>query len=151
MNQGDALEFFDDVVGGEDGAHAPDATVEYVLEAQNGRELTIELVEVDRKFVINKLAALPDEMLEMFTEVDDPEEAQARAEEEQALGGLSGDAIESFEDICAAGMEHPQLTEHHFEDMVSQLSLEVLFEMGAEIIELSLEDDGRITGFRKAN
>jgi len=87
MNQGDALEFFDEVVGGEDGAHAPNNTVEYVLEAQNGRELTIELVEVDRKFIINKLTALPDEMLQMFTEVDDPEEAQARAEEEQALGG----------------------------------------------------------------
>lgn len=148
MNEGDALDFYEDVV--EDGdATGPDKSVEYVLEAANGRELTIELTEVDRKFVIDKLNALPDEMLEMFSEVDDPEEAQERAQEQNALTGLSGDAVGAFEAICAKSMEHAELTQHHFDDMVQELSLEVVFEMGSEVIEMSLDDDGAITGFRE--
>jgi len=148
MNEGDALDFYEDVVGGGD-ASAPSETVEYVLEAANGRELTVELTPVDRKFVIDKLNALPDEMLELFSEVDDPEEAQERAQEQNALTGLSGDAIGAFEEICAESMEHGELTQHHFDEMVEELSLEIVFEMGSEVIEMSLDDDGAITGFRE--
>ena len=46
-------------------------------------------------------------------------------------------------------MEHGELTQHHFDDMVTELDLEVLFEMGSEIIEMSLSDSGKITGFRE--
>jgi len=45
-------------------------------------------------------------------------------------------------------MDHPELTEHHFEGIVQELSLEVLFEMGSVIIDISLQDSGKITGFR---
>lgn len=149
MEEGDALGFYEEVVGGENGPNAaPDTEKEFVLEAQNGRELTLTLVKSDRKYIIDQLNKLPDEMMEMFAEAEDPDEI----DEERAtdvLGGLSGDAIEAFEEICATGMEHPELTQHHFDDMVVQLDLEVLFEMGARIIEMSLEDSGRITGFRE--
>lgn len=149
MNEGDALDFYEEVVGGEDGPHtARKKRKTFVLEASNGRELQIDLVPVDRKFVIDQLSKLPEELLEMFSEADDPEDI----DEDQAanvLGGLNGDAIEAFENLCAEGMEHPELTQHHFESMVTQLDLEVLFEMGARVIELSLEDNGNITGFRE--
>ena len=148
MNEGDAFAFYEDVVGGEEGVDNTEQ-VEYVLEAANGRELELILTELDRKFVIDKLNSLPDEMLEMFSAVDDPEEAQRRAEEQNALTGLSGDAIGAFEDLCAESMEHGELTQHHFDDMVTELDLEVLFEMGSEIIEMSLSDSGKITGFRE--
>lgn len=147
MNEGDAFTFYEEVVGGEDGVDNTDQ-IEYVLEAANGRELDLYLTKLDRKFVIDKLNDLPDEMLELFAEVDDPEEAQERADEQNALAGLSGDAVGAFEELCAASMEHGELTQHHFDDLVAELSLEVLFEMGSEIIELSLEDNGKITGFR---
>ena len=150
MNEGDALDFYDDVVGGNDGATV-DQSVEYVLEAANGRELTVTLEPIDRKFVIDQLNKLPSEMLELFSEVDDPDEAQEMAEEQNALSGLSGEAIGAFEDICAESMEHGKLTQHHFDDLVQELSLEVVFEMGAEVIEMSLDDDGAITGFRERN
>jgi len=150
MNEADALDFFDEVVGGEDGPHA--ATTErreFVLEAANGRETTMLLTPCDRKYVIDQLNKLPDELLEMFAEADDVEEAQEEADATDALTGLSGDAIEAFENICATGMEHPDLTQHHFDQLVLEIGLEVLFEMGSIIIEMSLEDDGKITGFRE--
>ena len=148
MNEGDAFAFYEDVVGGEEGVDNTEQ-VEYVLEAENGRELELYLKEIDRKFVIDKLASLPDEMLEMFSEVDDPDEAQRRAEEQNALTGLSGDAVGAFEELCAESMEHGELTQHHFDDMVTEFDLEVLFEMGSEIIEMSLGNSGKITGFRE--
>jgi len=149
MNEGDAMEFFDEVVGGEDGPHAPSQETEYVLEAQNGRELTVTLKPVDRKFAIDKLNDLPDELLELFSEVEDPEEAQRQAEEAGALAGLSGSAIKAFEELCAESMSHPKLTTTHMEQVAKELDLEVLFEMGSQVVEMSLEDDGAISGFRK--
>lgn len=149
MDEGDALEFYEEVVGGNDPHAVPTPEEEYVLEAANGRELTVGLTPADRKFVIDQLNKLPDELMEMLSEVEDPEEAQERADAQNALTGLSGSAIEAFEELCAEGMQHPELTGHHFEDLVTQLDLEVLFEMGSVVIEMSLEDNGKITGFRE--
>jgi len=149
IQQEDALEFFEEVVGGEEGPHAAPARREKKkITADNGRELTIDLVPVDRKDAIDQLRKLPDELLEMFDEVDDPEEVQEEASAANALKGLSGEAIQAFEEICVMGMDHPELTEHHFEGIVQELSLEVLFEMGSVIIDISLQDSGKITGFR---
>lgn len=146
MDEGDALTFYNDVVGGDN--HASMERKEFVLQASNNRELEIYLTKVDRKFVIDQLNKLPEEMLEMFAQVDDPDDIDEE-EATDALGGLSGQAIEAFEELCAESMDHGELTEHHFEDMVTELDLEVLFEMGGRIIQMSLEDSGKITGFRE--
>lgn len=146
MDEGDALTFFEDVVGGEN--HSSMSRKEFVLTAANNRELTVYLTQLDRKFVIDQLNKLPDELLEMFAEVEDPEEID-EDEATSALSGLSGSAIEAFEELCAESMDHEELTQHHFEALVTELDLEVLFEMGARIIEMSLEDGGKITGFRE--
>jgi hypothetical protein len=148
MPEVDALDFYDEVVGN-DTPHAQGGSVEYTLSASSGHEFTLELQELDRKVVIDKLSELPDEMIDMFDGAETAEEAQQRAENQNALTGLSGDAIRAFEEICALSMTHEQLTEHHLKDMAEELELETLFEMGSEIIEISLENDGRIEGFRK--
>ena len=150
MEEGDALDFYEDVVGNEEQSdHVVDKGEEYVLEAKNNRELTVELVPLDRKFVIDKLNKLPDELLEVLDEADDADEATEEASASDALGGLSGAAIEAFEELCAESMEHGELTQHHFDKMATELGLEILFDIGARVIEMSLEDDGRIEGFRK--
>ena len=148
MDEGDALDFYEDVCDGSED-HIVESGEEYVLEADNGRELTVDITALDRKVVIDKLNELPDELLELFDEADDPEEAQEEASATDALSGLSGDAIGAFEDLCAKSMEHGELTTHHFESLAKELSLEVLFEIGSIVIENSLEDDGRISGFRE--
>lgn len=150
MKQENALEFYEDVVGGEDGPNsAPDQKREYTLEAINGRELTVDITPLDRKFVIDKLNDLPKELMELFSGAEDPEDAQEQAEATDALQGLSGGAIGAFEELCAESMDHGELTAHHFTGIAEELNLEVLFEIGAHIIEMSLEDDGKIKGFRE--
>lgn len=152
MEQGDALDFYQEVVGEESGPNAPPSQrKEYALEARNGREMKVDITPLDRKFVIDQLNRLPEELLELFSEVDDPEEAQEQANAANALTGLSGEAIGAFETLCSESMDHPELTEHHFEGLASELSLEVLFEIGSYVIEMSLEDDGKIAGFRELN
>jgi len=145
MDEGDALQFYEDVVGGEN--HV-DERREFVLTAANNREQTVYLTKLDRKYIIDQLNKLPDEMLEMFSEAEDPEDID---EEEAAstMSSLTGDAIEAFEKSCVESMDHPDLTEHHFEGMVEELNLEVLFEMGSRVMELSLDEGGKITGFRE--
>ena len=150
MDEGDALDFYKDVCGDpEQSDHIVEKGEPYVIEARNGRELELELTQLDRKVVIDKLNELPDELLELFDEADDAEEAQEEASATDALAGLSGDAIGAFESLCADSMEHGTLTSHHFEGLAEELSLEILFEMGSIIIEMSLEDDGKISGFRE--
>jgi hypothetical protein len=148
MEEPEAIQFYEDVVGGEN--HAETDRKEFVLEAANNRDLEIYLERLDRKYVIDQLNKLPDEMLEMFAEAEDPEDIDEE-EATQALSGLSGDAIEAFENICQKSMNHAQLTDHHFEEMVTELDLEVLFEMGSRVIEMSLDEGGKITGFRERN
>ena len=147
IGDGEPLQFYEDVVGGE---HTSEVKQKFELEAANGRTIVVGLKRVDRKYTIDQLNKLPDEMLEMFAEAEDPEELDEE-EASEAMSSLSGDAIEAFENLCQKGLEHPELTDHHFEGMVGELDLEILFELGAQVIEISLEDGGKITGFRELN
>ncbi|WP_153952850.1 hypothetical protein [Halosegnis longus] len=124
---------------------------EKVLEAADGAALTVELVEVDRGYLLDQVQKFPDDMLEALTEADDPEEAERRAEEENVMSGLDGSTIDAFESICARGIEHKDLTSQHIEQMVGAFGLEVLFPIGAEIMEISMGDDGGVTDFHEPN
>lgn len=144
------MEFMEAVV--EDDGPGVGETRTRILEAQNGMELEVELYGPDRDEIFDKLQQLPDELLEVLTEedIDDPEEAQAEADEAELLQGMSGDAIRAFEEICALGMRHPgELTTHHIEELVRELDLEVLFPFGVEVIEMALDNSGAIEDFRE--
>lgn len=148
MNESDAVEFFDELVNGsQSGAD----TEQYILEADSGQELTVQIEQLDRAYVIDKLNELPEEMLGQMEDVENPEQVDEEEVMQQAdgMGGIDGDAIRAFEELCAEGLEHPHLTTHEFQEIAHELSLEVLFEIGGRIIEMSLEQDGRVTGFRK--
>lgn len=123
---------------------------EYTLEHENGYELTVDLEVVDRKTLLDEISRLPDEMLETLSEAEDEEEAQEMAEDQNMLSGVNGQTILAFENICVESMNHEDLTRHNFEDMVGELSFEVLFEMGAQVIEMSFEEQGSIKDFHEA-
>jgi len=149
MDETEAVSFFDEMVNDKQGT----VREKYVLESESGHEIEVFIKQLDRAYVIDKLGELPDEMLQQMEDVENPEDL----DEEDAMqatggmGGLSGDAIRAFEELCAEGLDHGDLTTHQFKKIAHELSLEVLFEIGSIIIELSLEEDGRITGFRKAD
>lgn len=144
MTEVDGMEFYQRVTDSEPKSE------DFVLTHESNAEITIELVEVDRKKLMDEINRLPDEMMEMLSEAEDEDEAQELAEERNMLSGVNGQTILAFENICLESMAHPDLTRHNFEDMVQELSFEVLFEMGARVIELSFENQGSIKDFREA-
>lgn len=143
MQEVDALDFYERVVDEES------ETRERTLEHQSGATVSVDLTVVDRKDLLDEINKLPDEMLETISEAEDPEEAEERARSQNLLSGVTGETVEAFENICIESIEHEQWTSHHVEDVVSELDFEVLFPIGAEIIEFSFEDQGSITDFHE--
>lgn len=145
MQEVEAMDFVERVT--EDDAKR-DST-ERVLEAQDGAALTVEIVEVERGYMLDQLQKLPEEMLSALAGAEDPEEAQDQVEEEDMLTAVNSDTIDAFENLCAAGIEHADLTSQHIEKMVSTFDLEVLFPIGAEIMEISFDNGGSVTDFHE--
>lgn len=143
MADTEAIDFYNEVMDKDE------QTQEYTLEHERGYELTVELTSADRKAVLDEINKLPDEMLAAISEAEEGEETEV-AEERNMLANVDGDTVDAFEQICAMGMQHDELTTHHFEDMAEQLDFEVLFEMGAKIIEFSL-DESTIKDFHEVD
>lgn len=144
MQHVDAMEFFDRVVDDED---EPDETV--TLEHQSGAALDVHLKGLDRKEILDQLKNLPDSMVDAMTEAEDPEEAEERAREQNLMADVDGSTVEAFETLCTKGITHPELTSHNIERMVDEFDFEVLFSLGAQVIELSFEDGGSIENFHE--
>lgn len=147
MSEVNGLDFYDRVTSN------TKQSEEYTLVHDSGAEFTLELEEVNRKFVLDEINRLPDGMLEALSEADDEDEAQEMAEERNMLTNVNGNTILAFENICVESMNDPsgELTSHQFEDIVQNLSFEALFEMGSIIIENSIGDTGSIKDFHRVD
>jgi len=143
MTEVDAMEFYQKL------SDSTDVVRETTLTHRSNAELTVELHPINRTDLLDYISMLPDEMLDTIADAEDEAAAQQAAEEQNMLAGVDGRAVTAFENICADSMYHEDLTTHHFEDMVAEFDFELLFELGAEIIELSFEDTGTIEDFRE--
>lgn len=146
MQEVEAMEFFDRVVG-EDDDQEPDETV--ILEHKSNAALEVSVVELDRNELMDELSELPDEMLEVLAGAEDAEEATDEADEEDLLSSVDGDTTRAFESICGKGLRHPQLTSDNIEMIVSEFDFDVLFGLGANVLEVSLGNTGSVTGFHE--
>lgn len=144
MQHVEAMEFFDRVVDDDD---EPDR--EITLEHSSGAALDVHLQGLDRKVIIDQLQYLPDSMVDAMTSAEDPEEAEERAREQNLMSDVNSDTITAFETLCAKGINHPDLTSQNIEMMIQEFDFEVLFNLGAQIIELSFEDGGSIRDFHE--
>jgi hypothetical protein len=141
MEEVEAMDFYNRVVGSERD------TKEVQIAEESGAGLTVTLQVVNRKDLLDEISRLPDEMLETISESEDADEAEENAEEAGLLSGVDGTTIEAFENICAKSLTHPEWTDIEVNQVVQQLDFEVLFPMGAEVIELSFAETGNITDF----
>jgi hypothetical protein len=146
MQEVEAMEFFDRVVG-EDDDQEPDETV--ILEHESGAALEVAVVELERNQLMDELSQLPDEMLEVLAGANDAEEATEEADEENLLSSVDGDTSRAFESICGKGLRHPKLTSDNIEMIVSEFDFDVLFGLGAKVLEVSLGNTGSVTGFHE--
>lgn len=146
MKEIDPVDFYEKVVDDENGASAEN---ERVLELASGEALTVQVQAVERDWLFDQLDRLPDEIMEVLAGADDVDEAERQAMEEDMLSNVDGETVRTFETICLSGLHHPQLTDDHWKPMVKELDLQVLFPIGAEIMELTLGEGGSITDFHE--
>jgi len=145
MKEEDALDFYKRITEGTKGYET------ITIEHKSGSELTgVEMHPVDKKRLAGVISELPDDMFEAVDETDDPESAEEQLEESGgSLNAVNENTIDAFESLCVDSLRHPELTSTQINTVVSELSFEVLFELGTEIINMSSEQTGSVQGFRK--
>lgn len=141
MEEVEAMDFYNRVVGSER------ETSEYTLTHESGASHTFQVEAVNRKDLLNEISNLPNEMLETISEAEDEEEATEEADDMGLLTGLNGDTITTFENICVLGLSDEELFDDDIRGIVEQMDFDVLFELGAEIIDMSFEETGSVTDF----
>jgi hypothetical protein len=145
MQEVEAMEFFDRVVGDDD----DEAAETVILEHKSNAALEVEVVDLERNELMDELSGLPDEMLEVLAQAADAEEANEEAAEANLFSNVDGDTTRAFESICGKGLRHPELTSENIEMIVSEFDFDVLFGLGAKILEVSMGDTGSVTDFHE--
>lgn len=145
--QVDAMDFYDTVVDGED-KHKTIA-----LEHRSGKKLEgVEMHVVPKNDLADALHKMPDELFEAAEENElegeDIEEA-AEQMDTNASSALSGDLVDAFEDLCVRSLSHEGLSDVQMRHVIEDFDLETLFDLGSEIINLSIEETGDVRGFQK--
>lgn len=141
MEEVEAMDFYERVTSGDNKSKT------ITLEHQTGAALEVELTVVDRKTLLDQLSRLPDEMMESIEDAEDVEEAEEEVRDSGMMSNLNGDTVGAFEEICVESIEHEELTSHHVRQIVEELDFEVLFPIGAEAIELSFDNSGKVSDF----
>lgn len=139
----DAIEFYDRIVKGKD----DDDTI--TLEHGSGQKLSgVKMNPVSKGDLAGVIQRLPQEMFTAVEESDDYDEAEEQLEEQgMSASAVTEQTVVAFEDLCAESLSHPDLTSTQMEHIVGELSFELLFSLGAEIIEKSFEKSGDIQDF----
>lgn len=139
----DAIAFYDRIVQGKDNDDA------ITLEHSSGEELSgVEMEAVSKRVLASVIQRLPEEMFDAVEETDDYDEAEDELEEQgMSASAVTEATIEAFEDLCGESLSHPDLTNTQMEHIIEALGFEMLFSLGAEIIEISFEKSGDIKDF----
>lgn len=146
MQEEQALDFYDRIVSGTDRYETID------LQHSSGATLEgVQMHPVDKKTIASVIQRLPDSMFEAVEEADGLDEAEEMVQEQQGgnLDAVTEETVEAFEDLCKESLMHDKLTPTQMKQIVDELSFETLFELGTEIIDMSVESTGAIQDFQK--
>lgn len=146
--QDEALEFFEKLTAGTE--HYKTVSLEAGGEQLDGFEMHI----VSKEVVADIVDRLPDEMFEAANveeglDVDEDVEAEDLAEESDldATATIDRETVAAFEDLCMTSLRHQHLSKSQISDMIESFDFEVLFGLGGEILEYSIENAGDIKDF----
>jgi hypothetical protein len=145
MQEEQALDFYDRIVSGKDGYNT------ISLEHSSGAVLEdVQMHPVSKRVLAGVIERLPEELFESVEGAEDPEEAEEEFEDGGGnINAVTESTVEAFEDLCAESLSHEELTSTHMKEIIAELNFEVLFELGTEIINMSIEDTGGVKDFQK--
>lgn len=144
MEQEEALDFYQRITEGRDRSKT------ISLEHSSGAVLEgFKLHVVDKQTLAGIVERLPEEMFESVEGAEDADEAEEELEEAGgSLSAVNESTVSAFEDLIIDSIDHPELTAPQIEDIIHELNFETLFELGTEIINMSVEETGSIRSFR---
>lgn len=145
MQEEDALAFYERITQGKDRYRT------ISLEHETGSVLEgVEMHPVDKRTLAGVIERLPEELFEAVEDAPDPEMAEEQFEEGGGnIGAVTEETVEAFEDLAVESLKHNQLTNSQMRHIINELSFEVLFELGTEIINMSVESTGAVRDFQK--
>ena len=145
MEQESALDFYKRLTQGTEQYK----TIE--LEHSSGATLEdVKMYAIDKQTLAGVIERLPNEMFDAVEGADDPDAAEEELEEEGGdLAAVTEDTVNAFEDLVGESLDHDELTPAQVGHIAEELDFETLFELGTEIINMSVEDTGDIRGFRE--
>jgi len=144
MNEETAIDFYERVTQG------VSRTRTITLEHSSGATLDgVKMSPVSKRLLASVIERLPQEMFEAAQgyEGDNPEEDLA--DEQLSLATINADTVTAFEDLCKASLDHPDLAPPQMNSIINNLNFEVLFELGSEIMDMSIEDDNAVRDFQE--
>ena len=142
MDQSNAMDFYEKIVQGKKRHKTFD------LEHHQGYILEdVEMHPVDKGTLAGVIESLPDSMFEAVEEADgDPDQAEENVDGD--LSDINEETVDAFERLARESLQHEALTSSQMDDVVDALSFELVFALGTEIINLSVEESGEIRDFR---
>lgn len=145
MTETNAVDFYERIVEGQDKKN------EITLEHSSNAELSgVEMNPVSKRVLASVVERLPDEMFQAVEESDNPDEAEAELEEQGAsTDAVTEETVGAFEDLCKESLSHEELTDVQMRHIIDELDFEILFSLGAEIIEMSFDNSGDIKDFHE--
>jgi hypothetical protein len=145
MQENDAVAFYDRIVKGKDNSRSVS------LEHSSGDELEgVNMSPVSKRVLASVIQRLPEEMFEAVEESEDADEAEEELEDRgMSTEAVTEQTVEAFEDLCKESLSHEQLTNTQMNQIIDELGFQVLFQLGAEIIEMSFDSSGEIKDFHE--
>jgi hypothetical protein len=145
MQEENALSFYERITQG------TEKYKEISLEHETGATLNnVRMYAIDKQTLAGVIERLPEEMFQAVEGAEDAEDAEEELEQEGGnMSAVTEDTVNAFEDLCAESLDHEELTDIQMRHIIDELSFETLFELGTEIINMSVEDTGKIEGFHE--
>jgi hypothetical protein len=145
MQEEEALDFYQRITEG------TNRTKTISLEHSSGAVLeNVKMQPVDKTRLAGIIEKLPEEMFESVEGAEDVEEAEEQLEEAGgSMSAVTEETVEAFEQLVSDSLRHPSLTAPQMTQIVEELNFEMLFELGTEIINMSVEETGSIRSFRE--
>ena len=145
MEETQALDFYERITQG---------TAQYKtisLEHKSGATLNdVELHPIDKQTLAGVIERLPSSMFEAVEGAEDADEAEDEYEEAGGnLDAVTEGTVDAFNDLIFESIDHNKLTNPQLRHIVDELDFETLFELGTEVINMSVEDTGSIRGFQE--
>lgn len=143
MQAEDAMDFYNRVVKGT----KQHKTI--TLEHESGSALEgVEVHPVDKRTLAAVIERLPESLFEAVEDADGDADV-AEDEMEGDLSAVTEETVAAFEELCLKSLEHPDLAPTNMEEIIAELNFEVLFELGTEIIDMSIEETGDVRDFHE--